>query len=115
MVKYAANLSMLYTEVDVLDRFKKAAEAGFTHVEMLFPFHYDLDRIERELKSNGLTMILFDTDAGDLTGPLDAGVVDAVRAVPGVTIAEPDIQGVATILGTDGRPVGGNGPPTIGV
>ena len=64
-MKLAANLSMLYTEVDVMDRFKKAAEAGFTHVEMLFPFHYDLDQIERELKSNGLTMILFDTDAGD--------------------------------------------------
>jgi hydroxypyruvate isomerase len=68
MMKLAANLSMLFTEVDVMDRFKKAAEAGFTHVEMLFPFHYDLDQIERELKSNGLTMILFDTDAGDFAG-----------------------------------------------
>jgi hydroxypyruvate isomerase len=68
MMKLAANLSMLYTEVDVMDRFKKAAEAGFTHVEMLFPFHYDLDQIERELKANGLTMILFDTDPGDFAG-----------------------------------------------
>jgi hydroxypyruvate isomerase len=68
MMKLAANLSMLYTEVDVMDRFKKAAEAGFTHVEMLFPFHYDLDQIEKELKANGLTMILFDTDAGDFAG-----------------------------------------------
>ena len=34
-MKLAANLSMLYTEVDVMDRFKKAADAGFTHVEML--------------------------------------------------------------------------------
>ncbi len=31
-MKLAANLSMLYTEVDVMDRFKKAADAGFTHV-----------------------------------------------------------------------------------
>jgi hydroxypyruvate isomerase len=68
MMKFAANLSMLYTEVDVMDRFKKAADAGFTHVEMLFPFHYDLDAIERELKALGLTMILFDTDAGDFAG-----------------------------------------------
>jgi hydroxypyruvate isomerase len=51
-----------------MDRFKKAAEAGFTHVEMLFPFHYDLDQIERELKANNLTMVLFDTDAGDFAG-----------------------------------------------
>ena len=67
-MKLAANLSMLYTEVDVMDRFKKAADAGFTHVEMLFPFHYDLDQIEKELKANGLTMILFDTDAGNFAG-----------------------------------------------
>src|SRR5689334_2919900 len=40
----------------------------------------------------------FDTDEGTLTGPIDAHVVDAVRAVPGVTIAEPEIEGVATIL-----------------
>ena len=64
-MKLAANLSMLYTEVDVMDRFKKAAQAGFTHVEMLFPYDYDLDKVEQELKSNGLTMILFDTHAGD--------------------------------------------------
>jgi hydroxypyruvate isomerase len=64
-MKLAANLTMLYTEVDVMDRFKKAADAGFTHVEMLFPFHYDLDQVEKALKSNGLTMVLFDTDAGD--------------------------------------------------
>ena len=67
-MKFAANLSMLYTEVDVMDRFKKAADAGFTHVEMLFPFHYDLDQIERELKTHNLTMILFDTDAGNFAG-----------------------------------------------
>jgi len=68
MMKFAANLSMLYTEVDVLDRFKKAADAGFTHVELLFPYHYDLDAIERALKEYGQTMVLFDTDAGDFAG-----------------------------------------------
>ena len=97
MVKYAANLSMLYTEVDVLDRFKKAAEAGFTHVEMLFPFHYDLDRIERELKSNGLTMILFDTDAGDFAD------VDVVRRLQEVGVG---------VEGDVGRGLGGS-PPAL--
>jgi hydroxypyruvate isomerase len=67
-MKLVANLSMLYTEVDVMDRFKKAADAGFTHVEMLFPYDYDLDQIERQLKANGLTMVLFDTDAGNFAG-----------------------------------------------
>jgi hydroxypyruvate isomerase len=67
-MKLAANLSLMFAEYDVMDRFRKAAEAGFTHVEMLFPFHYDLDAVERELKDNGLMMILFDTDAGDFAG-----------------------------------------------
>jgi putative ABC transport system permease protein len=55
----------------------------------------------------------FELESGDLTGTLDAGLVDTVRAVPGVVVAEPDIEGTGQILGTDGRPVGGNGPPTI--
>jgi len=67
-MKLAANLSLMFAEYDVMERFKKSAEAGFTHVEMLFPFHYDLDQVERALKENGQTMILFDTDAGDFAG-----------------------------------------------
>lgn len=67
-MKLAANLSLLFAEYDVMDRFKKAAEAGFTHVEMLFPFDYDLDAVERALKDNGLTMVLFDTESGDWAG-----------------------------------------------
>ncbi|MFN8524264.1 MAG: TIM barrel protein [Chloroflexota bacterium] len=67
-MRYAANLSLMFAEYDQLDRFKKAAEAGFTHVEMLFPFLFDLDRVERELKDNGLTMILFDSDVGNFAG-----------------------------------------------
>jgi hydroxypyruvate isomerase len=67
-MRYAANLSLMFAEHDVMDRFEAAAEAGFTHVEMLFPFHYDLDRVERELKDKALEMILFDTDAGDFAG-----------------------------------------------
>ena len=67
-MRYAANLSLMFAEYPEMERFKRAAEAGFTHVEMLFPFHFDLDQIERELKENGQTMILFDTDAGDFAG-----------------------------------------------
>ena len=64
-MNFAANLSMLFQEVDVLDRFRLAAEAGFTRVELLFPWWHDVDRIERELKDRGLEMVLFDTDPGD--------------------------------------------------
>ena len=36
MPKFAANLSMLWPELDIYDRFKAAAQAGFTRVEILF-------------------------------------------------------------------------------
>ncbi|HIN63566.1 MAG TPA: hydroxypyruvate isomerase, partial [Candidatus Obscuribacterales bacterium] len=37
MPKFAANLSMLFTELPFLDRFQAAADAGFKGVEFLFP------------------------------------------------------------------------------
>ena len=40
MPRFAANLSMLFTEMDFLDRFAAAAEAGFSGVEYLFPYDY---------------------------------------------------------------------------
>ena len=37
MPKFCANLTMLFNEVDFMDRFDKAAQAGFKGVEYLFP------------------------------------------------------------------------------
>ena len=45
-------------------------------------------------------------------GLIDAGLVDQVAAVDGVAAAVPSIEGVATILGSDGDRIGGDGPPT---
>ncbi len=78
-MRCAANLTLMFAEYDVMERFARAAEAGFTHVEMLFPFHYDLDGIERELKANGLEMVLFDTDAGDFAGGERGYLCDPAR------------------------------------
>ena len=38
MPQFAANLSMLYPELDFLDRFEAAARDGFKAVEFLFPY-----------------------------------------------------------------------------
>ena len=65
MPRFAANLTIAFTEYPVLERFAHAAEQGFTHVEMLFPFHFDLDAVERELRSHDQELVLFDTDPGD--------------------------------------------------
>ncbi|XKE44810.1 hydroxypyruvate isomerase [Halomonas organivorans] len=65
MAKFAANLSMLFTEVDFLDRFQAAAEAGFKGVEYLFPYDFEAAEIQRRLDDNGLTQVLFNLPAGD--------------------------------------------------
>src|SRR5262245_39180410 len=46
-------------------------------------------------------------------GLIDAGLVDTVAGAEGVARAVPSIEGVATLLGTDGDRIGGDGPPTI--
>ncbi len=56
---------MLWTELDPYDRFRAAADAGFRHVEMLFPHELDAKKLERTLSLLGLEMVLFDPAAGD--------------------------------------------------
>jgi hydroxypyruvate isomerase len=59
MPKFAANLSMLFTELPFLDRFEAAASAGFSGVEFLFPYDYDASDLAARLKANGLQQVLF--------------------------------------------------------
>ena len=65
MPVFAANLSMLFTEVDFLDRFRLAREVGFTGVEYLFPYEWAEEDLKRELEGNGLTQVLFNLPPGD--------------------------------------------------
>ena len=41
MPRFAANLSMLYNDLDFLDRYAAAARDGFKAVEFLFPYAYE--------------------------------------------------------------------------
>src|ERR1700687_5403073 len=65
MPHFAANLSMLWLELDVYDRFRAAAEAGFSRVEILFVHALDHDRVGRLLKDHGLDLVLFDPYPGN--------------------------------------------------
>ncbi|TFZ05192.1 hydroxypyruvate isomerase [Ramlibacter henchirensis] len=65
MPKFAANLTMLFTEVPFLDRFERAAQAGFTAVEFLFPYDYPAGEIRRRLEANRLSLVLHNLPAGD--------------------------------------------------
>jgi hydroxypyruvate isomerase len=65
MPKLAANLSMMFNEVDFLDRFEAASDAGFSAVEYLFPYEYDKDELAEKLRANDLVQALHNLPAGD--------------------------------------------------
>jgi len=65
MPRFAANLSMLFTEVDFLDRFAAAAAAGFSGVEYLFPYDFPAEALKARLDANKLEQVLFNLPAGD--------------------------------------------------
>ena len=65
MPKYAANLTMLWPELDVYDRFGAAAQAGFRKVEILFVHALDRARIRRLLDEHRLELVLFDPYPGN--------------------------------------------------
>jgi hydroxypyruvate isomerase len=65
MPRFAANLSMMFTEWAFLDRFAAAADAGFTAVEFLFPYEHPAEAIGARLKAAKLTQALFNLPPGD--------------------------------------------------
>ncbi|WP_119168541.1 hydroxypyruvate isomerase [Algihabitans albus] len=65
MPKFAANLSMLFTELEFLERFAAAAAAGFEGVEYLFPYDFPAGDLAARLKEQGLTQVLHNLPAGD--------------------------------------------------
>ena len=65
MLKFAANLSMMFNEFPFLDRFSAAADAGFQGVEYLFPFEFPVEAIEERLRKHHLENVLFNLAPGN--------------------------------------------------
>jgi hydroxypyruvate isomerase len=65
MPRFAANLSMMFTEVPFLDRFARARAAGFQAVEFLFPYEHPAPEIAARLADHGLQQVLFNAPPGD--------------------------------------------------
>jgi hydroxypyruvate isomerase len=65
MPKFAANLSMLFTELPFLERFQAAHGSGFQTVEYLFPYEYEKEQLNRQLTDNRLRQVLFNLPAGN--------------------------------------------------
>jgi hydroxypyruvate isomerase len=65
MPRFAANLSMLFTEYPFIERIDRAAASGFGAIEFLFPYDEDVVAISDALTRNRLQQILFNLPAGD--------------------------------------------------
>lgn len=92
MPKFAANLTLLFTELVLPDRFAAAARAGFDAVEIQFPFAYPAQQIAELLHANNLRMVLHNLPAGNWdagergiachpqrTGEFQDGIDQAIR------------------------------------
>jgi hydroxypyruvate isomerase len=65
MPRLAANLSLLFADVDFLDRFEAAARAGFRYVEYQFPYAWKKEELAARARSAGVEVVLHNLPAGD--------------------------------------------------
>jgi len=65
-MKVAANLSLLFTELPLIDRVVAAAAAGFDGVEIQFPYELPALRLKEALEAAGMPLRLINLPAGDL-------------------------------------------------
>lgn len=81
MPRFAANLTMMFTELPFLDRFAAAAEAGFSAVEFLFPYVWPAEEIRARAKAAGVEIVLFNMPPGDwAAGERGTSIFEARRA-----------------------------------
>lgn len=78
MPRFSANLSLLFTELPLRERFAAARAAGFDAVEIQFPYELGIGDIRRELERHTLELVLINVPAGDL---MQGG--DGLAGVPG--------------------------------
>lgn len=73
-MRFSVNVSILFKEVPLLERFGRASDAGFSVVEFWWPSGEDLGDVERAVKNADLEVALFNFDAGDMAAG-DRGLV----------------------------------------
>lgn len=65
MPKFSANLTFLFTDLPLLDRFAAARKSGFTGVEYMSPYEETKSDLIARLRDNGLTQVLHNLPVGD--------------------------------------------------
>lgn len=66
MPRFAANVSLMYTEHGFLERFAAAKKDGFDAVECQFPYAFDKDQLAAKLRQHKLTLLLINAPPGNL-------------------------------------------------
>ena len=64
MIRYSANLSLLYPDRPFLERFAAAKASGFSSVEFMFPYAAGLEAVQEALTRHQLNLVLFNLPAG---------------------------------------------------
>ena len=84
-MRYSVNVSILFTEVPLLERFGRARDAGFDAVELWWPSGEDPAAVRAAIEDAGVEVVVLNFDAGDMPAG-DRGLVsdparrDAFRA-----------------------------------
>ncbi|MDQ1208643.1 hydroxypyruvate isomerase [Acinetobacter baylyi] len=78
MSQLAVNLSMIFTESPLIERFALAYQYGFQHVEIQFPYELSIEEIQTQLAQYNLSLCLINVPAGDL---MQGG--DGLAGIPG--------------------------------
>jgi len=66
MLQFSLNLSLLFTEKPLIERFEAARSAGFDAVEIQFPYSLSIEQIKQQLTQHRLKLVLFNVDADTL-------------------------------------------------
>ena len=65
MPRFAANISLMFTEWDFLDRFAAAADQGFRAVEIQCPYDHEPEAIRERLERAKLELVVINAPPGD--------------------------------------------------
>src|SRR6266568_294618 len=65
MPRFSANISMLFPEVELPERFEAAARAGFKAVEIQFPYGWSKGQLGEVARRAGVEVVLINIPAGD--------------------------------------------------
>jgi hydroxypyruvate isomerase len=65
-MRFCVNVSILFTDVPLLERFARARDAGFDAVELWWPRDEDLSEVRAAIRDADLDVVVLNFDAGDM-------------------------------------------------